>query len=100
MRDRFARHYADFAALWLHPDGRTAAAQLDLLERVRIHKSRFFASSWAHYATAVPGSLRLDPPDARNAELRRAPNETNFTVGGESILRQPDLEQAESGFIF
>ena len=71
MRDRFARHYADFAALWVHPDGRTAAAQLDLLERVRIHKSRFFASSWAHYGTAVPGSLRLVPPDARHAELRR-----------------------------
>ena len=71
MRDRFARHYADFASLWVHADGRMAAAQIDLLERVRIHKSRFFASSWAHYGTAVPGSLRLVPPDSRRAELRR-----------------------------
>jgi hypothetical protein len=47
MRDRFARHYADFAALWKHPGGQTAAARLDLLERVRLHKSRFFASNWA-----------------------------------------------------
>ncbi len=71
MRDRFARHYADFAALWLHPDGRSSAARLDLLERVRIHKSRFFASNWARYETAIPGKLRLAPPDTRIVELRR-----------------------------
>jgi hypothetical protein len=71
MRDRFARHYADFAALWKHPGGRAAAARLDLLARVRIHKARFFASSWANYDTAVPGTLRFTPPDARLAELRR-----------------------------
>jgi len=71
MRDRFARHYADFAALWKHPGGRAAATRLDLLKRVRIHKIRFFASGWAHYDTAVPGTLRFAPPDARFAELRR-----------------------------
>ena len=71
MRDRFARHYADFAALWNHPAGRAAATRLDLLERVRLHKSRFFASSWTHFETAVPGTLRLVPPEARQAELRR-----------------------------
>ncbi len=71
LRDRFARHYADFAALWRHPGGRAAADSLDLLERVRIHKSRFFASSWAHFETAVPGTLRLVPPAARLPELRR-----------------------------
>ena len=71
FRDRFARHYADFAALWRHPRGRPAAERLDLLERVRLHKSRYFASSWAHYETAVPGTLRLMPPDSRLAEVRR-----------------------------
>ena len=71
MRDRYARHYADFAALWRHHDGRAAATCLDLLERVRVHKSRFFTSRWAHYETAVPGTLRLVPPDARLPELRR-----------------------------
>jgi hypothetical protein len=67
---RYARHYADFAALWRHPSGPDCARQLDLLERVRLHKARFFASSWASYATAVPGTLRLAPPDSRLAELR------------------------------
>lgn len=71
VKDRYARHYADFAALWRHPTGRAAADRLDLLERVRLHKSRFFASSWSNYATAAPGSFRLLPPDSRLAELRR-----------------------------
>ena len=71
FRDRFARHYADFAALWRHPGGQRGAKQLDLLERVRVHKSRYFPSSWAHYETAVPGTLRILPPVTREAELRR-----------------------------
>lgn len=37
---------------------------------MRRHKSRFFASSWANYATAVPGTFRLLPPDTRLRELR------------------------------
>jgi hypothetical protein len=68
---RYARHFSDFVALWRHPSGRTAAGRLDLLERVRLHKSRYFASSWAHYESAVPGTLRLHPPEFRMAELRR-----------------------------
>jgi hypothetical protein len=71
FRDRFARHFSDFAALWRHPSGRTAAERLDLLERVRLHKSRYFSSSWAHYESAVPGTLRLHPPEFRMTELRR-----------------------------
>ena len=71
IRDRFARHYSDFATLWKQPAGRRAAGRLDLLERVRIHKSRYFASAWAHYETAIPGGLRLAPPIEREAELKR-----------------------------
>ena len=67
---RYARHYADFAALWRHPSGPACARQLDLLARVRLHKSRFFSSGWANYATAAPGTFRLLPPDSRLPELR------------------------------
>ncbi len=45
-RDRFARHYADFEALWRHPSRADALTRLDLLEDVVRHKSRFFASAW------------------------------------------------------
>lgn len=44
---------------------------LDLLERVRLHKSRYFSSSWASYESAVPGSIRLAPPGARESELKK-----------------------------
>ena len=70
MRDRHARHYADFAALWRHEPAKAARGRFDLLERVRVHKSRFFSSGWANYATAVPGSLRLVPPAHRIEALR------------------------------
>ena len=69
LRDRFARHYADFEALWRHPSRDAALARLDLLADVVRHKGRFFASSWAHYDTAVPGSFRLVPPAARRPAL-------------------------------
>jgi hypothetical protein len=70
MRDRYARHYSDFAALWRHPAAVPARTRLDLLERVRIHKSRFFSSSWTSFSTAIPGTLRLCPPEHRVKELR------------------------------
>jgi hypothetical protein len=70
VRDRHARHHADFASLWRHKPAQAARSRLDLLERVRLHKSRFFSSSWANYATAVPGSLRLVPPATRVETLR------------------------------
>lgn len=70
MKDRHARHYADFAALWRHDLAKDARRRLDLLERVRAHKSRFFSSSWANYALAVPGTFRLVPPAHRVEGLR------------------------------
>lgn len=69
IRDRFARHYSDFAALWRHAGRPQALARMDLLEDVARHKSRFFASAWANYDTARLGSFRLVPPVYRNAAL-------------------------------
>jgi Nucleotidyl transferase AbiEii toxin, Type IV TA system len=71
IRDRFARHYADFEALWRHPSRAEALARIDLLEDVVRHKSRFFASAWAHYETARLGTFKLVPPPARYAALAR-----------------------------
>ena len=71
LRDRLARHYSDMAALWRHPSRSKALARLDLLLDVVRHKSRFFASSWASYDTAIPGSFHLVPPEHRHRELER-----------------------------
>ncbi|MEO7888838.1 MAG: nucleotidyl transferase AbiEii/AbiGii toxin family protein [Vicinamibacterales bacterium] len=69
--DRFARHYADTAALALHADASGAIAQSDLCERVVRWKSRFFGSAWARYDLAVLPTFRLVPPPEREAGLRR-----------------------------
>jgi Nucleotidyl transferase AbiEii toxin, Type IV TA system len=66
VRDRFARHYSDFCALWQHDQARTAGlTRLDLLADVALHKSRYFASAWANYDSARPGTLKLVPPEYR-----------------------------------
>jgi hypothetical protein len=70
VRDRFARHYSDFAALWHQDTARTAGlARLDLLADVALHKSRYFGSAWANYDSAKPGSLKLVPPGFRWAAI-------------------------------
>lgn len=64
-RDRFSRHYSDFAALWKHPIRQKAIQNEGLLDRVARHKSRFFRSSWANYETAKRGTFKLLPkPEA------------------------------------
>lgn len=69
--DRFARHYADTAALALHADASGAIIQSELRDRVVHWKSRFFGSAWARYDLARPPTFKLVPPPEREAALRR-----------------------------
>jgi len=70
IKDRYARHYADFAALWRLESAIPARSRFDILERVRTHKTRFFSTKWANYATASPGTIRLVPPESRIESLK------------------------------
>lgn len=82
-RERHARHYYDLAQLAGHPLGASALERFDLLERVIAHKSFFFASSWAHYETARPGTFRLLPDNiARLEGLRRDYEEMKSMIYG------------------
>jgi hypothetical protein len=69
--DRFSRHYADTAAMATHDAAKSAIDQHDLRDRVVRWKSHFFASSWANYDGARPGTFRLVPARPRQPELRR-----------------------------
>jgi hypothetical protein len=69
IKDRFSRHFSDFAALWQHPYGQVAKTRLDLLREVVSFKSKFFSTRTTRYDLAVPGTLRLVPPDFRITEL-------------------------------
>lgn len=68
---RLARHYYDLSRLSEGNIGRRALENLDLLVRVAEHKNAFFRSSWANYQSALPGTLRLRPPEKRIGELQR-----------------------------
>ena len=69
--DRFSRHYSDVAALARHASASRAIADNELRQRVTDWKSRFFASTWARYDLAVPGTFRLVLPDPRVSELEQ-----------------------------
>ena len=70
MRSRLSRDYYDVYQMSAHPIGRKAMEHFDLLARVVLHKGMYFRSGWANYETAVPGTLRLVPPDHRLADLK------------------------------
>jgi len=68
---RHSRHYYDVAALAGSSIKQAALADLGLLGRVVQHKSTFYYSAWARYDLALPGTMRLAPPDERIPDLRR-----------------------------
>lgn len=69
--DRYARHYADTAALLVHHAGPAALARADVRERVVAWKSRFFSSAWARYDLAQPPTFRLVPASERIPAIRQ-----------------------------
>ncbi len=68
---RLSRHYYDVFCLYQGDIGERALGQAHLLESVVRHKSLFFRSGWANYETAVPGSIRISPTEARIDDLKR-----------------------------
>lgn len=68
---RLSRHYYDLMRLSLSPVGQRALLDQVLRERVVSHKSTYFASNWASYQTARPGTFQLVPNQERVTELRR-----------------------------
>ena len=59
---RISRHFYDFFRLLNSEIKEKALIETALLERVAIHKSIYFASSWANYGTARKETLKLFPP--------------------------------------
>ncbi|MDP9175726.1 MAG: nucleotidyl transferase AbiEii/AbiGii toxin family protein [Planctomycetota bacterium] len=84
FRDRQSRHYYDVARLYEKGIGKEAMKNIDLLLKVAQHKEVFFASSWAKYREARPGTLRLLPRPSRLDELKR-----DFEIMREMIFGQP-----------
>lgn len=89
FRDRQSRHYYDVVRLYEHELGKAAIRDTELLLQVARHKAVFFPASWARYADARPGTLRLVPPDARLPELEQDYRKMREMIFGEP----PSFEQ-------
>ncbi|HLK60788.1 MAG TPA: nucleotidyl transferase AbiEii/AbiGii toxin family protein [Chthonomonadaceae bacterium] len=68
---RLSRHYYDLMRVAASETGARAIADQNLLARVAAHKSVYFASNWAHYETARPGSLHILPAPERLEDVQR-----------------------------
>ncbi len=68
---RISRHFYDFFRLLNSPIKEKALRDLALLERVAEHKRIYFASSWANYESARPGSLKLSPLKRVRGDLEK-----------------------------
>jgi hypothetical protein len=71
LKARMARHWSDVAVMSTADRFKDEKLSLELLAQVIRFKKIYFAANWAHYDTAVPGTLRIVPNDALQAILRR-----------------------------
>ena len=71
MPTRYSRHYYDLAIMAQSEVKNEALADLDLLKSVVEFKQKFYPRSWAKYEEAVPGTLKLLPPEFRLDSLEK-----------------------------
>jgi len=71
MPMRYSRHYYDLYCMAKTKHKAIALGQLELLQKVVAFKMKFYPRAWAKYAEAVPGSIKLVPPNSRFSTLRK-----------------------------
>ena len=71
MPTRYSRHYYDLAMMAKNEVKEEALADLDLLQNVVEFKQKFYPRTWAKYEEAVPGTLKLLPPEFRLDSLEK-----------------------------
>ena len=69
MPQRYSRHYYDLYRMSMTPVKENAFARIELLKTVVDFKMKFYPRTWVKYQQAVPGTLKLIPPDYRFAAL-------------------------------
>ena len=65
MPQRYSRHYYDLYRISISPVKESAFAEVELLKTVVDFKMKFYPRAWAKYPEAVPGTLKLVPPEYR-----------------------------------
>ena len=69
MPQRYSRHYYDLYRMSMTPVKEAAFARAELLKTVVDFKMKFYPRAWAKYQEAIPGTLKLVPPEYRFAAL-------------------------------
>ncbi len=85
MPSRYSRHYYDVYKISLTKYKDNACSNLELLEKVRNFKKKFYPVSWAKYDTAVPGKFILVPSNNRIKELKDDFNKMKEMINDDSI---------------
>ena len=90
---RYSRHYYDLYLMAQADVKATALDDLALLQEVVEFKKRFYASGWANYDEAKPGSLKLIPPERILAAMRK-----DYIAMGDMIFgRHPSFDEIIEG---
>lgn len=82
---RYSRHYYDLAMMAKSEVKEKALKDLELLQNVIEFKQKFYTCNWAKYEKAVPGTLKLLPPEYRHMELKKDYNAMQNMIFGAII---------------
>ena len=84
LSERMSRHYYDLTQLAQSGAKDAALTNLDLLNEVALHKTRFFPAAWANYQDAKPPTLKLMPHDKLKQKLRMDYQAMNEMIFGDA----------------
>ncbi len=70
LKPRMSRHWSDIAVMSTAHRFKDEQLSTQMLQEVIRFKQVYFAASWAHYETALPGTLRILPHDGLAKVLR------------------------------
>lgn len=70
-KQRLSRHYYDVAMIYKAEVGKKAIANASLRKDVQHHTQLFFKRAWMKLEEAIPGSIRLLPPEQLANELEQ-----------------------------
>jgi len=80
---RYSRHYYDLFMLSRSDIKNSALKDIELLKNVVEFKKKFYPRGWARYDLAVPGTMKLIPPDNVLKFLRTDYREMRNMIFGE-----------------
>lgn len=93
LKLRMSRHWSDIAVMSTDQTFATERLDLQLLAEVVKFKNIYFASSWANYDSAFPGTMKLVPNEALSKLLRKDYNAMREMFVDEPLSFDDILEQ-------